>query len=85
MERWTFESQQTDRPAAGRPDNLHRPVGDDGGERGATWHGHTRGSSLYTSALLHPERAIMLVGAVALALGAATRARAAGRGRRRAP
>jgi NAD(P)-dependent dehydrogenase (short-subunit alcohol dehydrogenase family) len=55
MERWTFESQKTDRAAApGRPDNLYAPLPHDGGERGATWSGHTRRSSVYTTAMLHP-------------------------------
>src|SRR5688572_17270815 len=31
MERWTFDSQQTDIPANGRADNLYEPVADDGG------------------------------------------------------
>ncbi|HEX7087987.1 MAG TPA: SDR family oxidoreductase [Vicinamibacterales bacterium] len=55
MERWAFDSQQTDKPAHGRPDNLHAPVPDDGGERGRNWSGHTRRSSLYTTAMLHPR------------------------------
>jgi NAD(P)-dependent dehydrogenase (short-subunit alcohol dehydrogenase family) len=56
MERTTFESQSTDQPIAGdRPDNLYRPVADDGGERGATWTGHTRRSSVYTTAFLRPR------------------------------
>jgi len=55
MERWTFESQRTNTPVNGRPDNLHNPVADDGGERGRNWSGHTRGSSIYTKAALHPK------------------------------
>ena len=55
MERWTFDSQSTGRPSSGRPDNLYRHVQDDGGERGANWEGHTRESSVYTSAFLHPR------------------------------
>jgi hypothetical protein len=54
MERWTFDSQRTDIPANGRPDNLHSPVRDDGGERGRHWHGHTRRTSAYTAARMHP-------------------------------
>lgn len=62
MERWTFDSQQTATPlGAGRRDNLYEPVDHDGGERGRTWTGHTRESSLYTSALLYPRLAIGLV------------------------
>ncbi len=55
MERWTFDSQATDKPVApGRRDNLYQPVEYDGGERGANWQGHTRRSSLYTRSMLHP-------------------------------
>ena len=57
MERSTFASQLTTQPADGRPDNLYAPVDDDGGERGRTWSGHTRGSSVYTQAFLHPRAA----------------------------
>jgi NAD(P)-dependent dehydrogenase (short-subunit alcohol dehydrogenase family) len=81
MERWTFDSQRTDIPADGRADNLYEPVPEDGGERGRNWKGHTRGSSVYTSAALHPRAALAvlagvalaLLGAVAAARGAATR------------
>jgi short-subunit dehydrogenase len=55
MERWTFASQATDQPLNGRRDNLYEPLAHDGGERGRTWRGHTRESSLYTSAFLHPR------------------------------
>jgi short-subunit dehydrogenase len=55
MKRWTFESQRTEKPANGRPDNLYQPVEDDGGERGRNWSGRTRRSSLYTKAFLHPR------------------------------
>ena len=61
MERWTFESQQTDIPAReDRPDNLYAPVEHDGGERGKHWSGHTRESSLYNEALLHPKAALLI-------------------------
>jgi hypothetical protein len=66
MERWAFDSQKTDRPASGRPDNLYVPVRDDGGERGRNWEGHTRASSVYTEAALHPG----VAAAVALCLAA---------------
>jgi short-subunit dehydrogenase len=66
MERWTFDSQQTDKPANGRADNLYEPVSDDGGERGRNWDGHTRGSSLYTRAALHPGVTAAALAAVAL-------------------
>jgi hypothetical protein len=65
MERWTFAGQRTTIPATNRPDNLYAPVAHDGGERGRLWHGHTRGSSVYTHAMLHPASAAMLVGLVA--------------------
>jgi NAD(P)-dependent dehydrogenase (short-subunit alcohol dehydrogenase family) len=57
MERWTFDSQKTERPAIDRPDNLYAPVSHDGGERGRNWTGHTRASSVYTEAALHPRAA----------------------------
>jgi NAD(P)-dependent dehydrogenase (short-subunit alcohol dehydrogenase family) len=73
MERSTFEGQQTDIPFTGRPDNLYQPVAQDGGERGRNWKGHTRESSAYTSAFLHPGR-FALAGAAALsAIAIATR------------
>jgi NAD(P)-dependent dehydrogenase (short-subunit alcohol dehydrogenase family) len=66
MERWTFDGQKTDKPAApGRADNLYAPVAHDGGERGRNWEGRTRGSSVYTKAMLHPAAA---AGALAAAL-----------------
>src|SRR5918993_4212733 len=66
MERWTFDSQRTQKPTNGRADNLHAPVADDGGERGRNWSGHTRRSSVYTRAFLHPKVAALLCGGVAL-------------------
>lgn len=57
MERWTFESQNTDTPVNGRADNLYQPVTDDGDERGRNWNGHTRETSIYTRAFLHPKAA----------------------------
>ncbi|HJR60778.1 MAG TPA: SDR family oxidoreductase [Vicinamibacterales bacterium] len=72
MERWTFESQATDKPVNGRPDNLYEPLPADGGERGRNWEGHTRESSLYTRAALHPRATAAVIGALALGLGAAT-------------
>jgi short-subunit dehydrogenase len=74
MERWTFDSQTTNKPAVGRPDNLYAPVPADGGERGRNWAGHTRASSVYTEAILHP-RAAAAIGlcVAALVTGAAWR------------
>ena len=69
MERWTFDSQSTDTPAAGRPDNLRAPVPHDGGERGRNWHGHTRESSVYTKAMLSPRTTAVALGG--LVVGAA--------------
>jgi short-subunit dehydrogenase len=68
MERWTFESQKTDRPAGrDRPDNLYAALPRDGGERGANWRGHTRESSVYTKAMLYPwATASVLVAAVGI-------------------
>ena len=75
MERWTFASQQTNRPLHGRADNLYQPLPDDGGERGRNWSGHTRRSSLYTSSMLHPQRVAPIVGALAVILTLAARRR----------
>jgi NAD(P)-dependent dehydrogenase (short-subunit alcohol dehydrogenase family) len=71
MERWTFDSQVTNKPLRGRPDNLYQPVLRDGGERGRNWLGHTRKSSVYTRAALHPRAAVAMIAALALGLGAA--------------
>jgi hypothetical protein len=68
MERWTFNSQRTEAPVNGRADNLYAPVADDGGERGRTWKGHTRASSLYTRAMLYPRTAAAVC-ALALCVG----------------
>jgi short-subunit dehydrogenase len=78
MERWTFDSQRTDKPINGRPDNLYEPVPADGGERGRNWEGHTRESSVYTRAALHPRTTVALVAGLALGLGSAAAARRAG-------
>jgi NAD(P)-dependent dehydrogenase (short-subunit alcohol dehydrogenase family) len=81
MERWTFDAQRTDTPAPNdRPDNLHAPVADDGGERGRNWTGHTRRSSVYTRAFLYPAATAATCTAIALGLAAAV---AASRPRRR--
>jgi NAD(P)-dependent dehydrogenase (short-subunit alcohol dehydrogenase family) len=71
MERWTFDSQRTNRPVNGRPDNLYEPVADDGGERGRNWSGHTRETSVYTRAFLHPKAALAVCGALTVCLAAA--------------
>ncbi len=71
MERWTFDSQDTGRPVNGRPDNLYEPVPADGGERGRTWRGHTRKSSVYTRAALHPRATAAVFAALAIGFGAA--------------
>src|SRR5262245_33545587 len=71
MERWTFESQQTDIPVNGRPDNLYEPVAADGGERGRNWRGHTRKSSIFTAAELWPARAAAAAAALLCAVGIA--------------
>jgi len=68
MERWTFTSQLTDVPANGRPDNLYAPVADDGGERGRNWNGHTRQTSVYSRAFLHPRTTLFAMLAVTLAV-----------------
>jgi NAD(P)-dependent dehydrogenase (short-subunit alcohol dehydrogenase family) len=71
MERWTFDSQATAKPLNGRPDNLYQPVQADGGERGRNWTGHTRASSVYTRAALHPRATAAMIAVLALGLGAA--------------
>jgi short-subunit dehydrogenase len=76
MERTLFDSQKTDRPYEGRPDNLFSPVAEDGGERGGNWQGRTRRRSAYTMAALHPKVA------AATLLGAASAFAVAAYGRR---
>ena len=71
MERWTFDSQGTDKPVNGRADNLYEPVPADGGERGRNWRGHTRQSSIYTRAALHPRVAAAVIATLVLGFGAA--------------
>ena len=68
MERTLFEAQRTDIPVtAARADNLFEPVEHDGGERGRTWRGRTKGTSLYTTAALRPRlTAAAMLGAAAL-------------------
>jgi NAD(P)-dependent dehydrogenase (short-subunit alcohol dehydrogenase family) len=67
MERWTFDGQGTDIPVNGRPDNLYEPVSSDGGERGRNWRGHTRESSVYTSAQMSPLPVLAAAGLSLLA------------------
>jgi short-subunit dehydrogenase len=74
MERYTFAAQGTDTPVApDRRDNLYEPLPHDGGERGRNWHGHTRRSSLYTSAVLHPTLAATILGVLAVGTAVAVR------------
>jgi NAD(P)-dependent dehydrogenase (short-subunit alcohol dehydrogenase family) len=70
MEKTTFESQETNKPALDRPNNLYAPVAHDGGERGRNWTGRTKSTSLYTKAALHPELT-MAVAAVGVGVVAA--------------
>jgi NAD(P)-dependent dehydrogenase (short-subunit alcohol dehydrogenase family) len=72
MERWTFDSQPTDKSALGRSDNLHAPLPGDGGERGRNWNGHTRESSLYTRTALHPKAAMLTLVGLVIGLGIVT-------------
>jgi NAD(P)-dependent dehydrogenase (short-subunit alcohol dehydrogenase family) len=75
MERWTFDAQRTNRPATSeRPANLHAPLPSDGGERGRNWKGHTRRSSVYTKAVLHPGVAVLSVLVASAGLAAMVRA-----------
>jgi NAD(P)-dependent dehydrogenase (short-subunit alcohol dehydrogenase family) len=72
MERTTFKAQQTDQPVwASRPDNLYAPVAYDGGERGRTWDGRTKETSLYTSAAMHSGAALVALALVGTAVGLA--------------
>jgi NAD(P)-dependent dehydrogenase (short-subunit alcohol dehydrogenase family) len=71
MERWTFESQMTRKPLNGRADNLYEPVLEDGGERGHNWTRHTRRSSIYTSAFLHPLAAAAVSAGIVVSVAAA--------------
>jgi short-subunit dehydrogenase len=80
MERWTFDSQKAETPASpGRPDNLYTPLATDGGERGHTWMGRTRGSSVYTKAMMHPAAAAGIAAATVALAGAAWRLARRGR------
>jgi hypothetical protein len=78
MERWTFDSQATDKPVNGRPDNLYEALPTDGGERGRHWEGHTRESSLYTRAAMRPGATVAIVAALTLGFAALATARRAG-------
>ena len=75
MERKTFASQKTNVPIPrrGRADNLYEPVQDDGGERGARTKGRVRRRSIYTTASLHPQRAVLVAAAAGVALAAGIR------------
>ena len=87
MEKTTFASQTTDRPVGARPSNLYEAVADDGGERGRNWSGRTKGTSVYTKAVLHPEiaAAAAAVGLGLVAAAAVLRRRTAHRLRSDAP
>jgi NAD(P)-dependent dehydrogenase (short-subunit alcohol dehydrogenase family) len=74
MERWTFNAQRTIHTTNGRADNLYKPVAFDGGERGRTWTGHTRRTSIYTRALLYPRVALAIAAGLAAAFALATAA-----------
>ena len=70
MEKTLFDAQRTDKPLDGRPDNLYEPVAYDGGERGNTWEGRTVGTSVYTKAVLRPERTGAFLAAAGAVLAA---------------
>ena len=67
----SIPNNRTTTPVDGRADNLYEPVDDDGGARGRYWSGHTRNSSIYTKAFLHPRAAAAatLLGLAGLAAG----------------
>jgi NAD(P)-dependent dehydrogenase (short-subunit alcohol dehydrogenase family) len=76
MERRTFAAQSTGEPVADRGDNLEAPLRHDGGERGRNWQGHTRETSLYTSAMLRPARAAAALGGLLAAAAVVQQIRA---------
>jgi NAD(P)-dependent dehydrogenase (short-subunit alcohol dehydrogenase family) len=79
MERRLFDAQRTDLPISGRPDNLFSPLERDGGERGRTWQGRTKGTSVYTFAALHPAMAALFgVGLALIPIALRARPRASG-------
>jgi len=72
MERSLFDQQRTSEPLGHRPDNLYHSVAADGGERGRTWRGRTRETSVLTWAAMRPAAAVaglvaLMVGAIAIA------------------
>jgi NAD(P)-dependent dehydrogenase (short-subunit alcohol dehydrogenase family) len=76
MERWSFDSQQTNEVVPdGRRDNLFEPVEFDGGERGRNYKGRVMKHSAYTAAALHPGKAAVIAAAVGLAFLAGSRLR----------
>lgn len=75
MERTTIEPQRTDEPRNGGPDNLYRPLEDDGGERGSPGREHVRRTSAYTSAALHPRTTLLGAAGLGLVVAAGLRAR----------
>ena len=68
-----FDAQQTNIPITDeRTDNLFAPVEHDGGQRGRTWHGRTKGTSAYTAAAVRSRTIIAgLLGLAALGGGLA--------------
>jgi NAD(P)-dependent dehydrogenase (short-subunit alcohol dehydrogenase family) len=83
LERWAMENAQLSEipTSPRRDDNLWHPVADDGGERGRTWTGRTKGTSLYTWLAMHggPFALAVLAGMLVPAL-ATTRRRRTSRG-----
>jgi NAD(P)-dependent dehydrogenase (short-subunit alcohol dehydrogenase family) len=72
MERTMFAAQETGLALSpARTDNLFEPVTDDGGERGRTWSGRTRPTSLYTAVTLRPRLVTTAAGWLALTAGVA--------------
>ena len=73
MESMLYRQQRTSEPAGPeRPSNLYEPLAHDGGERGRNWKGRTKGTSLVTSAALHPMAAVGLLASAVTFLGLAT-------------
>jgi NAD(P)-dependent dehydrogenase (short-subunit alcohol dehydrogenase family) len=73
MEKMLFKQQRTSQPASpARPANLYAPVAHDGGERGHTWKGRTKGTSALTFAQLHPLTVVGALAGLVTFLGLAT-------------
>ena len=69
MERWTFDSQRTDKPVNNRPDNLYEPVRRTAVSEGQTGKVIRAKAACIHAAALHPRATVAIVAAVAVGLG----------------